>query len=75
MTDRTGHNIIQRAGQAAALPFPVHPYQLHHACDYYLTAKGHDTRASQAYLGHRNIQHTVKYTELSRGRFEDFWQE
>ena len=25
-----------------------------------------------AYLGHRNIQHTVRYTELSPGRFKDF---
>ena len=36
--------------------------------------KGHDTRALQAYLGHRNIQHTVRYTELSPGRFKDFWR-
>ena len=34
----------------------------------------HDTRALQAYLGHRNIQHTVRYTELSPGRFKDFWR-
>ena len=36
---------------------------------------GHDTRALQAYLGHRNIQHTVRYTELSPTRFKDFWRE
>jgi site-specific recombinase XerD len=29
----------------------------------------------QAYLGHRNIQHTVRYTELSPTRFKDFWRE
>ena len=29
----------------------------------------------QAYLGHRNIQHTVRYTELSPTRFKDFWQD
>ena len=37
--------------------------------------KGHDTRALQAYLGHRNIQHTVRYTELSPTRFKDFWRD
>jgi len=74
-TEHPGHNIIQRAGKAAELPFPVHPHQLRHACGYYLAAKGHDTRAIQAYLGHRNIQYTVKYTELSPGRFKDFWQD
>jgi len=29
-------------------------------------------RALQAYLDHRNIQHTVRYTELSPMRFKDF---
>ena len=37
-------------------------------------AKGHDTRALQAYLGHKNIQHTVRYTELSPAQFKDFWR-
>jgi site-specific recombinase XerD len=31
-----------------------------------------DTHALQAYLGHRNIQHTVRYTELSPTQFKDF---
>jgi integrase len=42
---------------------------------YALANKGHDTRALQAYLGHRNIQHTVRYTELSPTRFKDFWRD
>jgi len=42
---------------------------------YALAKKGHDTRALQAYLGHRNIQHTVRYTELSPTRFKDFWRD
>ena len=37
-------------------------------------AGGHDTRALQAYLGHKNIQHTVRYTELAPDRFKDFWR-
>ena len=45
---------------------------LRHACGFALATKGHDTRALQAYLGHRNIQHTVRYTELSPGRYKDF---
>jgi integrase-like protein len=39
-----------------------------------LANRGHDTRALQAYLGHRNIQHTVRYTELTPTRFKDFWR-
>jgi len=45
-----------------------------YACGFALANKGHDTRALQAYLGHRNIQHTVRYTELSPDRFKDFWR-
>ena len=52
----------------------VHPHMLRHACGYALANKGHDTRALQAYLGHCNIQHTVRYTELSPERFKDFWR-
>jgi site-specific recombinase XerD len=29
----------------------------------------------QAYLGHKNIQHTVRYTELAPTRFKDFWRD
>jgi len=42
---------------------------------YKLANDGHDTRSLQAYLGHKNIQHTVRYTEMSATRFKDFWRE
>ena len=48
---------------------------LRHACGFKLANDGHDTRALQHYLGHKNIQHTVRYTELSRARFRDFWKD
>jgi type 1 fimbriae regulatory protein FimB/type 1 fimbriae regulatory protein FimE len=66
--------MVERAGVEAKLGFPAHPHMLRHACGFALANKGHDTRALQAYLGHRNIQHTVRYTELSPGRFKDFWR-
>ena len=66
--------MIERAGVAAKLSFKAHPHMLRHACGYALANKGHDTRAVQAYLGHKNIQHTVRYTELSPTRFKDFWR-
>ena len=66
--------MIERAGVEAGLGFKAHPHMLRHACGYALANKGHDTRALQAYLGHRNIQHTVRYTELSPTRFKDFWR-
>ncbi len=48
---------------------------LRHACGFKLANDGHDTRALQHYLGHKNIQHTVRYTELSPHRFRDFWRD
>lgn len=66
--------MIERAGQEAKLNFKAHPHMLRHSCGYALANKGHDTRALQAYLGHKNIQHTVRYTELAPGRFKEFWR-
>ncbi len=66
--------MIERTGVAAWLSFKAHPHMLRHACGYALANKGHDTRALQAYLGHKNIQHPVRYTELSPTRFKDFWR-
>ena len=66
--------MVERAGAEAKLRFKAHPHMLRHACGFALAAKGHDTRALQAYLGHKNIQHTVRYTELSPTRFKTFWR-
>ena len=66
--------MVERAGVEAKLGFKAHPHMLRHACGYALANKRHDTRALQAYLGHRNIQHTVRYTELTATRFKDFWR-
>src|SRR6516165_10596349 len=66
--------MVARAGEAAKLK-GIHPHMLRHACGYALANEGHDTRALQAYLGHRNIQHTVRYTELAPERFKHFWRD
>jgi len=75
MTAATARKIVSRAGELAGLAFPVHPHMLRHATGYYLASKGQDTRAIQAYMGHKNIQHTVRYTELSPDRFKNFWKD
>ena len=67
--------MVKRAGQKAGLPFQVHAHMLRHAAGFKLAGDGHDTRSIQDYLGHRNIQHTVRYTELSPTRFKDFWRD
>jgi len=67
--------MLERAATAACLEIKVHPHMLRHACGFKLANDGVDTRSLQQYLGHRNIQHTVRYTELSADRFRSFWQD
>ena len=64
--------MVERA--AGGLDIKVHAHMLRHACGFALANAGHDTRALQAYLGHKNIQHTVRYTELAPTRFKHFWR-
>ena len=66
---------LSRIAAEAGFPFSVHPHMLRHACGFKLANEGADTRALQDWLGHQNIQHTVRYSELSPTRFKSFWQE
>jgi type 1 fimbriae regulatory protein FimB/type 1 fimbriae regulatory protein FimE len=75
MTADAARKLIRKAGEVAGLQFPVHPHMLRHGCGYYLAAKGIDTRAIQDYLGHANIHHTVRYTQLAPQRFDGFWED
>ena len=75
LTTSAVRKIISRAGQQAGINLAVHPHMLRHSTGFYLANKGEDTRAIQLYLGHKNIQHTVRYTELSPNRFKTFWKD
>ncbi|MBC9892638.1 tyrosine-type recombinase/integrase, partial [Salmonella enterica subsp. enterica serovar Panama] len=66
--------ILREAGRLAELTIAPHPHMLRHACGYALADKGIDTRLIQDYLGHRNIQHTVRYTASNAGRFHGIWR-
>jgi site-specific recombinase XerD len=66
--------LIQRTGIESKMPFAIHPHMLRHACGFVLANRGIDTRTLQAYLGHRSIQSTVRYTELAPGRFKNLWR-
>jgi len=75
MTTAGFRKMLSRCGEMSDLAFPIHPHMLRHACGYKLANDGQDTRAIQHYLGHKNIQHTVRYTELSSDRFKEFWDD
>jgi len=65
---------LRKYSGAASLPLLAHPHMLRHACGFALADQGADTRLIQDYLGHRNIQHTVKYTATNPARFEKLWR-
>jgi type 1 fimbriae regulatory protein FimE len=67
-----GSMVLDRNRHKADL---VHAHMLRHAAGYKLANDGADTRSLQAYLGHKNIQHTVRYTAMSPQRFRDFWRD
>jgi integrase len=68
------NRLVKRVARNTNLPFSLHIHMLRHSCGYKLASDGHDTRAIQDWLGHRAIQHTVRYTEGSASRFKDFWR-
>ena len=74
-TAATFRKLLARAGDAAKLGMPIHPHMLRHSTGFKLANDGQDTRAIQHYLGHKNIQHTVLYTQLAPSRFNDFWKD
>ena len=65
---------LRKYSAAASLPLLAHPHMLRHACGFALADQGADTRLIQDYLGHRNIQHTVKYTATNPARFQKLWR-
>lgn len=75
ITDSTFRKVVARAGIDAQIGIPVHPHMLRHSTGYKLANDGQDTRSIQFYLGHKNIQHTVRYTEITSGRFKKFWND
>ena len=66
--------MIERAGEAAKLPFPVHVHMLRHSTGYALANRGMDTRRLQHFLGNASITNTVRYTAMSPEPFKDIWR-
>jgi integrase len=77
MTTGNYRAVLRRLAKAAGakVEITVNPHALRHACGYYLASRGVDTRALSHYLGHRSLQSSERYTELSAHRFRDFWRD
>jgi integrase len=73
MTRSNVAKLIDAAAKRAGLTH-CHPHQLRHTCGHLLADAGHDTRRLQLWLGHSDIKHTARYSELSAKPFKDFWR-
>jgi len=67
------NKMIAKAGELAGIQ-NCHPHQLRHTCGHLLADAGHDTRRLQLWMGHADIKHTARYSELSTKPFKDFWR-
>ena len=75
LTDSTFRKMLAKAGIESKLDITIHPHMLRHSTGFKLANEGHDIRSIQHYLGHKNIQHTVRYTEISPIKFKNFWKD
>jgi site-specific recombinase XerD len=67
--------MVERAAKVAGFDMKIYPHMLRHSCGYKLANDGVDTRTIQGYLGHKSIQHTVRYTELAPTRFKSLFRD
>jgi type 1 fimbriae regulatory protein FimB len=74
LSRKTTWLMIRDYGRQAGLSVDTQPHMLRYACGFALADQGADTRLIQDYLGHRNIQHTVRYTATNPARFERLWR-
>lgn len=74
LSTRAIRSMVATVGDRAGLDFRAHPHQLRHGCGHALAEAGTDTRTIQDYLGHRKIEHTVRYTQGTAARFKNLWK-
>src|SRR3954447_11613496 len=58
MTANSFARMLTRTAESIDFPLKVHPHMLRHGVGFKLANAGHDTRAIQHYLGHKDIKHT-----------------
>jgi integrase len=73
ITTRTMRDIVAQAGEQANIGITAHPHMLRHGAGFFLANSGKDTRSLQDYMGHKQIRHTILYTQIAPRRFRDFW--
>jgi len=70
MTETGFRKTLATVGVAAGLALPIHPHMLRHSCGFYMADRSEDVRVMQDWLGHANVQNTVRYSQLAPGRLD-----
>jgi type 1 fimbriae regulatory protein FimB len=72
--ERRGVNYLLRAcAKRAGFTFACYPHILRHSCARHLADKGFDAFRIAGYLGHKNIQNSLRYVHTSSAQFKDMW--
>ena len=74
MTTRGFELMLDRATESTGMA-DVHPHLLRHGGGFKLVNDGIDTRSIAAYLGHKQMNNTARYTRMSARRFDGFWKD
>ena len=74
MTASGFFKMLARAADSIGMS-DVHPHLLRHGTGFKLVNDGIDTRTLAAYLGHRQLNNTRRYTQMCATRFDGFWKD
>ena len=74
MTASGFFKMLARAADSIGMS-DVHPHLLRHGTGFKLVNDGVDTRTLAAYLGHRQLNNTRRYTQMCATRFDGFWKD
>ncbi len=64
--------LMRAAGKKAGFDFSCHPHQLRHGAGHALAMQNQSTRSIQHFLGHKNLNHVIRYTRMHDSAFLRF---
>jgi type 1 fimbriae regulatory protein FimB len=67
------NHLLNTIGARADFTFKLYPHILRHSCGFHLAGKGTDAFRIAAYLGHKNIQNSLRYVHSSAHGFKNLW--
>lgn len=75
LSARSMRNILDKAGAMAGIAKPLSPHKLRHACATHMLEGGAEIRLLQEFLGHKSLNTTQVYTQVTRTQLLDTYLE